>query len=251
MLAAGAAMAALPANAHGIWFASRAKQPALIYGVGADDLDIVERRPLVEKIAAYDASYQPIPAALRVSGPVLYIDADSPPTLLTATLNNGTWSRTKDGTFVRKGRDEVPDATLFEKTLKYAVSIQGPLSAPIPPLLDQALQIVPAGALPATLGSPFTYRVLFLGKPVAGARMINDMVNDLDARARMKAGDALLFRWHATGPVKMDMHGEPGPPSTDFTTYWKEKGLRSAQGSFTGPSPAITAGTGATRAKRR
>ena len=33
------------AQAHGIWFAQRAKQLALIYGVGADDLDMVRRLP--------------------------------------------------------------------------------------------------------------------------------------------------------------------------------------------------------------
>ena len=39
-LAAFAAFAgSIPAQAHGIWFAQRAKQIGLIYGVGADDLD--------------------------------------------------------------------------------------------------------------------------------------------------------------------------------------------------------------------
>lgn len=182
ILAAGIVGAACPAGAHGIWFASRAKQPALIYGIGADDLDAVKRQPLVQTISAYDASYQPIPAALRVSGPVLFVDADSQPTLLAAVLNNGTWSKMKDGEFVKKGRDEAPDAVLSEKTLKYAVSIQGPLTAAIPPLPGQSLQIVPVGALPEKLGTPLTYKVLYMGKPVAGARMINDMINDPDAK---------------------------------------------------------------------
>ena len=34
-------MSPVAAQAHGIWFAQRAKQLALIYGVGADDLDMV------------------------------------------------------------------------------------------------------------------------------------------------------------------------------------------------------------------
>ncbi|TVV74588.1 hypothetical protein [Sphingomonas solaris] len=61
----------------------------------------------------------------------------------------------------------------------------------------------------------------------------------IELKARMKAGDALVFRWTATGPLKMDMHGEPGPPSTDFSTYWKEKGLTTAQGDFTAPFAGI------------
>ncbi|MBJ7379063.1 MAG: DUF4198 domain-containing protein, partial [Sphingobium sp.] len=34
--------ATAPVGAHGIWFAQRARQLALIYGVGADDLDAVK-----------------------------------------------------------------------------------------------------------------------------------------------------------------------------------------------------------------
>ena len=36
------------AQAHGIWFAQRSNQLALIYGVGADDLDMVKRLPKVK-----------------------------------------------------------------------------------------------------------------------------------------------------------------------------------------------------------
>ena len=43
------------AHAHGIWFAQRATQLALLYGIGSDDLDSVKRLPLVKSIAGYDA----------------------------------------------------------------------------------------------------------------------------------------------------------------------------------------------------
>ena len=49
------------AHAHGIWFAQRATQLALLYGIGSDDLDSVKRLPLVESIAGYDADWKPIP----------------------------------------------------------------------------------------------------------------------------------------------------------------------------------------------
>ncbi|PTQ10007.1 nickel ABC transporter substrate-binding protein [Sphingomonas oleivorans] len=169
------------ADAHGIWFAQRSKQLALIYGIGADDLDAVKRQPLVESVTAYDATYQPIPASLRVAGPILLVDTEAQPTLVAAILQNGTWSRMAGGEFEKKGRDEMPGAELAEKTVKYAVTIQGPLSGPIPALPGQALQIVPAGTIPEKLGTPLTYKVLYNGKPVAGARLINDMINDPDA----------------------------------------------------------------------
>ena len=56
----------------------------------------------------------------------------------------------------------------------------------------------------------------------------------IEIKAHMAKGDSLIFRWESDGPVKMDMHGEPPHPKEgEFTTYWKEKGLTSAQGSFT------------------
>lgn len=185
-------LCATTADAHGIWFAQRAKQIALIYGVGADDLDTVKRMPLVESVGAFDASYNPVAARLRAAGPVVLVDADEQPTLLVAVLQNGTWSRKGKEEFEKKGRDEMPDATLSEKTVKYAVSIQGPLDKPIPALPTQVLQIVPVGAIPTTLGTPLKYRVLFNGKPIAGARLINDMVNDPDAKEVKTAADGTV-----------------------------------------------------------
>ena len=176
-----AALATPPVFAHGIWFAQRARQVAMIYGVGADDLDMVKRLPLVESVSAFDASYKPVKATLRAAGPVVLVEVEAPSMLLVAVLQNGTWSRKGEGAFEKKGRDEMPDATLSEKTMKYAVSIQGTLDAPIPALPTQVLQIVPA-TLPTTLGTPLTYTVLFNGKPVKGARVIADMVGDPDAR---------------------------------------------------------------------
>jgi uncharacterized GH25 family protein len=174
-------LVASAAHAHGIWFAQRAKQIAIIYGIGADDLESVKRQPNMESVAAYDADYKPIAATLRQDGPLVVVDVDAPPTLVAAVLQNGTWSWLPGGEIVKKNRVEAPTSTRTEITIKYAVTIQGPLGKPIPPLANQTLQIVPVGAIPAMLGQPLTYRVLFQGKPVAGAELINDMVNDPDA----------------------------------------------------------------------
>src|ERR1700738_979950 len=171
------------AHAHGIWFAQRATQLALLYGIGSDDLDSVKRLPLVESIAGYDADWKPIATKLRVAGPLLLVDSESQPTVVTAVLFNGIWSKTPEGEWIKKGRDEVPNATTSEKNYKYAVRIVGPLSAPIPPLPGQTLQIVPVDAtLPVLMGKPLKLRVLFHGRPVAGARVMWDWLNDPDGK---------------------------------------------------------------------
>lgn len=58
----------------------------------------------------------------------------------------------------------------------------------------------------------------------------------IELKARMQAGDAFVFRWTATGPLRADMHGEPnGGKEDEFTDYWKQKDIASQQGSFTAP----------------
>lgn len=193
-----AVMAASTAvQAHAIWFAQRAKQLALIYGVGADDLDMVKRLPQVESITAYDAAYRPIKAAARVAGAIVVVDADAQPTLVAAVMPYGVWSRVGTGEFEKKTLAEMPNATVSTKNIKYAITIQGPLIKPIPALAGHALQIVPVGSIPATLGSPLTYRVLYKGAPQAGARLINDLVNDPDAKEVLTGADGT-----ATLPVR-------------------------------------------------
>lgn len=62
----------------------------------------------------------------------------------------------------------------------------------------------------------------------------------VEVKAEMAAGDHMIFRWEATGPVKADMHGEPPNAADDeFTTYWKETDLTSGQGAFTAPFAGI------------
>lgn len=169
----------VPADAHAVWFAQRGRQTALIYGVGADDLDAAKRFTFIEKMGGYDANYQPVKATPRISGPIVVVDTAQKPTLLSVVFYNGIWSRV-NGEFEAKGRDEAPTSTLSEKNYKYSVAIMGPLDKPIPVLPDQVLQVVPVGPIPELLGTKMTYRVLYKGKPVAGASVVNDLVNDPD-----------------------------------------------------------------------
>jgi hypothetical protein len=184
-------LAAPTADAHAIWFAQRSKQLAFIYGVGADDLDSVKRLPLVQKVAGYDAQYKPVPTALRAAGPMVMVDSDSPATVVTAVMFNGIWSKMPDGEWVKKGKDEVPNAVISEKNFKYAIYLNGPLSAPLPAFPDQIVQIVPAEKIPEKMGEPLKVRVLYKGKPVAGARVIADLVNDPDAEKIITGADGI------------------------------------------------------------
>ena len=169
------------AQAHGIWFAQRSNQLALIYGVGADDLDAVKRLPKVKTVAAYDENGKEVPTQLAPNGPLLVVNTDNQPAIVAAILDNGPWSKTPDGKWHNKGKDEVPDATISEHTVKYTVHLRRLNVAP-PVLPAHKLQIVPlVKQLPEQMGQALTVRVLYEGKPVQGASVQPDYVTDPDS----------------------------------------------------------------------
>lgn len=173
---------ATAAGAHGFWFAERGRQYAMIFGVGADDLDMVKRMPKVTSFAAYDADGKEVPSKLTPTAPVVLVDVSANPTFLAATMDYGTWSKAPDGEWYEKGKDEVPNAIVSEKNYKYGVNIHGKLTKAVPLLPKQRLQVVPVGAIPEKMGQPIKLKVYFEGKPVAGARVMSDWVNDPDAK---------------------------------------------------------------------
>ncbi|MCI4592429.1 DUF4198 domain-containing protein [Sphingobium sp. BYY-5] len=179
----------VPADAHGIWFAQRARQLALIYGVGADDLDAVKRLPLVKTITGYDSDWAPVNTSLRAAGVIPVVDSDEPVAAVAAIMDYGYWSKTPDGEWHNKGRDEVPNATLAEHNFKYAVHLTQVPTKPVPLFEGHMLQIVPVGIdIPQKMGAPMKVRVYYKGQPIAGATVMQDYVNDPDEAAPAKTG---------------------------------------------------------------
>ncbi|BAL24860.1 DUF4198 domain-containing protein [Azoarcus sp. KH32C] len=179
------------AQAHGIWFAQRSNQLALIYGVGADDLDAVKRLPKVKTVAAYDQDGKEVPTQLAPSGPLLVVNTDNKPAVVAAILDNGPWCKTPDGKWHNKGKDEVPDATISEHTVKYTVHLRR-LDVATPVLPAHKLQIVPlVKELPDKMGQALTVRVLYEGKPVQGASVQPDYVTDPDSEPLKTGADGI------------------------------------------------------------
>ena len=170
--------AAAPLSAHGIWFAQRARQLALIYGVGADDLDAVKRLPLVKTVAGFDSYWAPVTTSLREAGAIPVVDSDEPIAAVAAIMDYGYWSKTPDGEWHNKGRDEVPNATLAEHNFKYAVHLTQVPTKPVPLIEGHMLQLVPAD-----LNIPQK-----MGEPVQGATVMQDYINDPDEAAPAKTG---------------------------------------------------------------
>jgi len=191
-LLAGMGAASL-AQAHGIWFAQRSNQLALIYGLGADDLDVIKRQNKLKSFTAYDEQGKEIAAQLTPSGPLLVVKTDNQPAIVAAMMDYGLWSKTADGEWYNKGKDEVPNATISLHTFKYGVHVRGPLHGTLPVLPGQKLQIVPVGKqLPDQMGQPLAVRVLLDGKPVSGAEVQPDLVNDPDSKPLKTGADGTV-----------------------------------------------------------
>lgn len=191
-LAAGV-VASTAAHAHGFWFAQRANHLAMVFGVGADDLDVVKRLPKVSSFTAYDEDGKEVESKLAPNGPLVTVNLDSQPAMVAAVMDYGMWSKTPDGKWHNKGYDEVPNAIISEKNWKYGVHLRRELGKGVPMLPTQTLQIIPMKTpLPVKLGQPLKLKVVFQGKPVAGVRILSDFVNDPDAKPLKTAKDGTV-----------------------------------------------------------
>ncbi|MBT0962283.1 DUF4198 domain-containing protein [Denitromonas iodatirespirans] len=195
------ALAAGHAGAHGIWFAQRGGDLALVYGEGAEDLDTAKRATKIRHVAAYDAAGESVATGLAPVGRLLFVDLQQKPAVVAAVLDNGFWTKGPEGKWFGKTKDAVPGAQESGRYLKYAVHLRAPLKAPLAALPDHALQIVPvAAALPQHKDDDLQLRVQFRGQPVAGAEVIADFVGDPD-------GEPLRTDAHGLVTVKVRNQG--------------------------------------------
>lgn len=219
VLAAGTA-----AHAHGIWFAQRSGDLALIYGEGGEDLDAAKRLPLVTTVAGYDAAGRPLRTALEAAGKLALVDVREQPAVVAAVLDNGIWTKAADGRWFKKRKSEVPGAVTSGHNLKYAVHLRAPLERPLAALPAHTLQIVPVdAALPATLGQPLRLRVLYRGQPAAGVPVLADLVNDPDGTPVTTAVDGtvtIAVRNQGLNVIAAKLDAPPQDPAvTDKTEH--------------------------------
>ena len=212
------ALAGINVDAHGIWFAQRSGQLAMIYGEGAEDGEIVTRMTGVSGVAAYDATGAVVLTKLIPTDHLLLIDIQQKPVVITGVLDNGIWTVTPDNQEVNKSKSQVPGAKSSGHYLKYAVHLRGNLKAALGPLPGQILQITPVNpALPTRIGESLRLRALFQGRPLGGAEVIADFVNDAEARPLRTDKDGLVtmkVRNYGLNVISV-VHETPAPSGED------------------------------------
>lgn len=195
LIAAGFAALAgsITVQAHSIWFAQRAKQIALIYGVGADDLDAVSRMNKITSVAGFDENWQPVQTSLRVAGAIPVVDSEEPVSVVAAVMDYGDWVKMPDGEWHAANRKQYPTAVLGEHNYKYALHINQMPKGDIPMIAGHKLQLVPvAGLLPPTMGMPIILKAYYEGKPAAGVQILTDYVNDPDQTPLVTGADGTV-----------------------------------------------------------
>jgi len=181
MVTAAFSLQAVPCHAHGIWFAQRAERLALVYGDGAEDLDAVKRLPKITSVGGTGMGGKPVQVKLEVEGRLPIVDLTNKPEVVTATMNNGLWSKTSDGKWHGKGKDEVPDALVSGRYMKYATHLVNLPIGARPPAPGLVFQVVPVTErFPTNKDETLTVQVLFEGKPLPGAKVWQDAVTDPD-----------------------------------------------------------------------
>lgn len=199
ILAAGAAFVLFvpAASAHGVWLAERWGETGIIYGHGAGDDPYDPAK--VTRLEAFDSAGKPLPIKSEARGKHAVAVAEGEPAVVIVEFDNGFWSKGADGKWVNKGKSAVPGATEAGHYVKYNVSLYGHGDA-VPALPAQTLQVVPlANPVELGAGKPLKVRVLFEGKPLAGAEIMPDYVN---------ASEAILGKTDANGEAEVTVRND-------------------------------------------
>jgi uncharacterized GH25 family protein len=224
----------LAASAHAVWLSERFGAVAVIYGVGPQDEAYDPGK--IREVRALTVAGGPTLATLQPAGDHARIAVDPAAAVMVVVFDNGFWSKGADGLYVNRSKREVPGATASSHTLKYNVTYLKPGAAPDRPQ-GLPLEIVPL-VDPAGLkaGADLPVRVLADGKPLAGAALHPDYVNDGNATsAKTDAQGRVTLRvrnngWNVVG-VELRV---PTPDSPDasvrgmfatlsFRTVFKEE----------------------------
>jgi nickel transport protein len=180
------ATATLAAQAHGVWVAQRAGEWTLVLGDGpADDAYKADAVKSVQAVGPDGASLH---LKLRPEARNVTIDNAASAAAVALSFEDGHWAQGADGKWVAGSKSAVPGARKAGFYMMYTTTLLAPRPAAYRPF-GLPLEIVPlADPMHLGKGQPLRVQVLFDGKPLAGAKISPDYVND--PRAKPVIADA-------------------------------------------------------------
>lgn len=172
LLALACAALAGPAAAHSVWLeADPAQAGAYLvrFGGHADKVEGYVPRKL-GAVNAYDAAGNPVAVQREDGSDSVRVHPAAVAALLTASFDNGYWSKAAGGKSINKPMTEVPGAVSGVHALKYHKTIVQ-WGEPATRAVGQPLELRPLTATAPRAGQPLQLEVLVDGKPAAGIRL--------------------------------------------------------------------------------
>lgn len=180
------ASATFGAQAHGVWVAQRASEWALVLGDGPTD--DAYKAEAVKSVQAVGADGAALRLKLRPEARNVLIEDAASAAAVALGFEDGYWSQGADGKWVAGPKPRVPGARKAGFYMMYTTTLIGPRPAAYRPF-GLPLEIVPlADPMRLAKGQPLAVQVLFDGKPLPGAKLVPDYVND--PRGRPVIADA-------------------------------------------------------------
>jgi uncharacterized GH25 family protein len=168
-----------PALAHGIWTETRYGHIEVVNGHGAEDEAYAPEK--IKGVWAYDQNGKRVPVTVeRLSDHARLVPMASP-AVLTVALDNGVWSKGKDGKSVNAPMTQVPGAVSASRSYKYSLAILEP-HARLPDNLKLAMVIRPLkDPTELGVGNSLPVEVTIDGKPAANIALLDDYRGMADA----------------------------------------------------------------------
>lgn len=163
------------ASAYGLWIARRAGEDVIIYGKGPADR--AYDPSTIRSVVALDAEGGNVPVTIDAHEKRATVRTERGAAIFLVDGDMGVFSQDAEGYWRSGTKTEVPGATVTQRFLKYGISVTH-LHGELPNLPEQTLQILPlSNPGEAEIGDLVKVRVLFEGRPLAGAEIIPDYVN--------------------------------------------------------------------------
>lgn len=196
----------MTATAHSYWVDERASQLAIILGESGDDLRYDAK--VVKRVLGFDEKNQPV-AVKTLSTPnnVLLNVPDKTHTLI-SLFHPAYYSQDKQDNWHAKPKNEVKEAVHATAYINSNITLldhyQKTVVQP-----EMALQIVPlADPFTLKIGDNLPVRVYYQGKPLAGAKVVPDYVNNADETLTTNQQGEAVITLKSAGVTVMNVHHE-------------------------------------------
>lgn len=175
-----------PVFAHDAWVEARDGSFVVLYGHG--DKAEAYAPAKVQSLTAADAAGNPLGVKYEVATAPVAAKIGGQPALLALHFDNGYWTKTTDGS-KNLPKNEVPGAISAGHSVKFGKTVLAWSAAATKPQ-GARLEIVPLAASAPQAGKTLPVRVLWEGKPLAGAKIVRSgygkeapIVADAEGRA--------------------------------------------------------------------